>query len=334
MAKAEYLMQLERWTDQNVADWFVSEKLNGLRLFWDGGVTTGMRKGDVPWANCARDKKDYTATGLWSRRGQVVHAPYQWLEGLPKGVCLDGEGYNGIRNDRQAIMSCVACENPDPHLWADVSLWCFDAVPYKAFCASRVLDDLTIRRVECEKLFTGCLDWPDCTPLKDRLWYVHEHIGKWASCMEVMQHQYSSMDVVNDYYDRVVAAQGEGIVCRHGRSKWEPIRNKMCLKRKGFHDDEGVVVGYTAGEGKLTGRVGCFIVRNGDAVFGLSGFTDDERMLCPEGREWAIMHPGERLPAGMGSMMFPLGAVVTYKYWGLTDAGLPNEARYWRVRED
>ena len=30
--------------------YFLSEKLDGQRCFWDGGITRGMRTVDVPWA--------------------------------------------------------------------------------------------------------------------------------------------------------------------------------------------------------------------------------------------------------------------------------------------
>ena len=61
--------------------WLVSEKLDGMRAWWDGGR-------------------------LWSRQGKPVFAPPWWLAHLPKGVALDGELWLG-RGRFQECMSIV-----------------------------------------------------------------------------------------------------------------------------------------------------------------------------------------------------------------------------------
>ena len=76
----------------------------------------------------------------------------------------------------------------------------------------------------------------------------------------------------------------------------------------------------------------------------LSGFTDAERFLGyseadKEGRsdadvrQWAEQHPETECPEWMEATNFPRGTRVSFKYRGLTDAGIPNEARYWRKDE-
>ncbi len=40
-----------------IAGWFMSEKLDGMRCFWDGGITRGMFARDVPFANVAKDDR-------------------------------------------------------------------------------------------------------------------------------------------------------------------------------------------------------------------------------------------------------------------------------------
>jgi len=329
--KAEYLMQLTTYEEgMDVDDYYYSEKLDGLRLFWDGGVSRGHKKSSIPWADCWKDKKDYECTGLWSRLGNVVHAPDAWLDGLPVGVLLDGEGYNGVR-ERQALLSCLASETPDTRLWADVSLFAFDTVPWRAFCATRsvVYKDYCFHIVEskCTPWFKDCFDMPAHTPLRDRLHVLKASLG--GNVMEVVQHRGGDY---KGFYDSVISKGGEGVVFRHPASNWIGARPKNCIKMKGRKDSEAVVVGWLAGRDRLLGRVGALVVREGDIEFCLSGFTDQEReSLDPE---WCSLHPGEACPESAGAVMFPLGTVVTYTYWGRTNRGAPCEAAYLRERRD
>ena len=80
-----------------VAGQFYSEKLDGQRAIWDGGVSRGIPKAQVPYANNDRDGRYVNppiATGLWTRYGNVVHAPDWILDQLP-ALPLDLELYAG-----------------------------------------------------------------------------------------------------------------------------------------------------------------------------------------------------------------------------------------------
>lgn len=123
---------------------------------------------------------------------------------------------------------------------------------------------------------------------------------------------------------------------RHPRSLWAPCRSRQLLKIKGMLDAEAVVVGYTSGRetdkgSKLLGKMGALIVKYAGKCFELSGFTDEERTLAPEGAfEFAASNPGKVLPDWIYNPNFPVGSTVSFKYRELTDAGLPKEARFWR----
>jgi ATP-dependent DNA ligase len=41
MAKREFLMLAHKHEGQNILGWLYSEKLDGMRCFWDGGITRG-----------------------------------------------------------------------------------------------------------------------------------------------------------------------------------------------------------------------------------------------------------------------------------------------------
>jgi DNA ligase-1 len=56
------------WTGEDLAGWYMSEKLDGCRAYWDGAQ-------------------------LWTRGGKVATLPENWS--LPAGIALDGELYDG-----------------------------------------------------------------------------------------------------------------------------------------------------------------------------------------------------------------------------------------------
>jgi hypothetical protein len=72
MFRREFLQLANKFDEHkhNVNGWMMSEKLDGMRCIWDGGITRGMMAAQVPWANIEKDgryRNAPTATGLWSR---------------------------------------------------------------------------------------------------------------------------------------------------------------------------------------------------------------------------------------------------------------------------
>lgn len=59
------------WTDEDVSGWYVTEKFDGCRAFWDG-------------------------SDMWTRGGKKIPLPQSWIDALPAGQQLDGEVYFGI----------------------------------------------------------------------------------------------------------------------------------------------------------------------------------------------------------------------------------------------
>jgi DNA ligase-1 len=80
--------------------WWMSEKYDGLRGYWDG------RK-------------------LWSRNGNPIHAPDYFLAELPRDIALDGELWIGHGKFEETV-SIVRSETPDDR-WKDVRFMVFDA---------------------------------------------------------------------------------------------------------------------------------------------------------------------------------------------------------------
>ncbi|MCG8394770.1 MAG: DNA ligase [Pseudomonadales bacterium] len=113
--------------------------------------------------------------------------------------------------------------------------------------------------------------------------------------------------------DKVLARGGEGLMLHHGDSFYQAGRGNAVLKVKTYQDAEATVIAHTEGQGKYRGQLGALVVKTTDGRrFRLgSGFSDAERRNPP-----------------------PVGATVTYKYYGLTATGLPRFASFLRVRND
>ncbi|MCE9610505.1 MAG: DNA ligase [Chthoniobacter sp.] len=80
--------------------WWISEKYDGLRGYWDG------RK-------------------LWSRKGTPIQAPDYFLAELPKDIALDGELWMG-RGQFEETLSTVLAQTPDDR-WKKMHFMVFDA---------------------------------------------------------------------------------------------------------------------------------------------------------------------------------------------------------------
>jgi DNA ligase-1 len=109
----------ERW-ERGAVDptgWWVSEKLDGVRAYWNGHT-------------------------LVSRLGKTLHAPAWFLAALPPSIALDGELFTGrgAFNETMRIVMQHAAEKA----WADVAFVVFDAPaedgPFEA--RARALDAL------------------------------------------------------------------------------------------------------------------------------------------------------------------------------------------------
>lgn len=111
--------------------------------------------------------------------------------------------------------------------------------------------------------------------------------------------------------EAVVRAGGEGLMLHHADAPCETGRSTLLLKLKLLQDADAEVVGYQAGQGRHSGRMGALKVRTAQGVEFLlgTGFTDEQR---------------QRPPAP--------GTVVTYTYQGTTAQGVPRFASFLRVR--
>ena len=98
----------------------------------------------------------------------------------------------------------------------------------------------------------------------------------------------------------------------HKEAVYRSGRSGDLLKLKRFDDAEAVVLGYKPGKGKYQGMVGSLKVRSRD------------------GREFYI---GSGLNNAQRRQPPAIGSVVTYRFQGLTNNGLPRFAVFLRERK-
>ncbi|MEO7106998.1 MAG: DNA ligase [Rhodoferax sp.] len=248
----------------DLTDYWVSEKYDGIRGYWDGQQ-------------------------LFTRGGERVHAPTWFTAGWPT-TPLDGELWAGRGRFAQAS-STVRQQVPDEAAWRGMHFMVFD-MPAQG------------------------------GPFTDRIPVLNATVAQigQAWVVAVVQTRATTHAALQAQMHRIVKAGAEGLVLHRGASLYTAARNDDLLKVKPHEDAEAVVRGHQAGRGKYTGMVGALLVESvasGNAAApGLrfkigTGLTDAQRRNPPA-----------------------VGSVVTYRYRGLTDAGVPRFASFVRVAAD
>jgi len=105
MMNREFLMMPQKYKPgTKVSGWYLTQELDGVRVFWDGGVSRGISTYEVPWAGiiCPETERPRReslpeATGLWSLSGLPILAPDWFLNLLPP-LMLDGYLWAGWDN--------------------------------------------------------------------------------------------------------------------------------------------------------------------------------------------------------------------------------------------
>lgn len=347
MAKRSFLMLAHTFQrTEPITNWFFSEKLDGMRCLYDGGITAGMKVKDVPWANVEKDPigRDLTSTGLWSRYGKSIQCPPGFTDGFPAGLCLDGELYAG-RGNFQQLVSATKKLVPNSWEWEKVKFHVFDAPPYHAVFANGTINETNYRKVFKQIVYDLRMpSHPFSNPTFENTynWLQMWFDGKNTNVVVHEQKRLpwgmdNALARIDTELSIVTSDGGEGLILRNPASFWSPNRSYSLLKVKDQLDSEAIVLGYTSGRrtdlgSKLLGKIGALIVGWNGVRFELSGLTDEERALTPSGEAWAIENPGMEIPTELGSVgvHFKVGDRITFKYRETTNDGKPKEARYFR----
>jgi DNA ligase-1 len=215
------------------------------------------------------------------RSGRLIAAPAWFLSALPR-MALDGELWLE-RGAFDRLSGVVRQAEPDDEAWRAVKYLVFDAPGHQA-------------------------------PFVDRVASVQSSLARaqhpWL--LPVVQHEVKDARALQTLLQDTVGQGGEGLMLHRSDARWQPGRTDALFKLKPEHDEEGLVVGYQAGKGRLLGMTGALMVQmpSGQRFALGSGLSDAQRRNPP-----------------------PVGAWVTYRYRDRTPSGLPRFASFLRVRE-
>lgn len=242
--------------DIKLADYWVSEKLDGVRAYWNGQQ-------------------------LLTRKGHVIKTPDWFVKSFPD-LPMDGELWIG-RSQFQSVVSVVKKHQPVDAEWRQVRYMLFDLPGQTGTFDERIIE---LKRLVAK------LGQP------------------WLQM--IPQRKLASTEALDELLRQIEAKQGEGLMLHLGSALHASGRSSALLKLKSYQDAEARVVAYSPGKGKYKGLVGALIVENEQGLqFNLgSGLSDDDRLNPPA-----------------------IGGVVSYKFNGYTQRGIPRFARYWRERQ-
>lgn len=243
--------------DVALGDYWVSEKYDGMRAYWDGHA-------------------------LITRGGERVHVPAWFIAGWP-AMPTDGELWAG-RGRFQETVSTVRQHIPDDDAWHRIRFMVFDLPAQPGDFTSRLP---VLRNV------------------------VSQINVAWVQA--VAQTRVADHASLKAMLDQVIAEGGEGLMLHRGSSFYRGVRSQDLLKYKPYEDSDARVIGHIPGKGKYAGMTGALVVQTAEGIrFRLgSGLTDEQRRRPP-----------------------PVGSLVTYRYRGLHESGIPRFAVFMRVRND
>jgi len=127
----------------------------------------------------------------------------------------------------------------------------------------------------------------------------------------INQIKFNNMNELDLFFNDIVVAKGEGLMLHFAGAFYKNGRNSALMKLKKNQDAEATVIAHTQGKGKYQGQLGAIQVKTAKGIiFKIgTGFSDKQRANPPQ-----------------------IGTIITFKYNGLTQAGVPRFARFWRIK--
>ncbi|SHJ18214.1 DNA ligase-1 [Malonomonas rubra DSM 5091] len=240
---------------QPVSGWLMSEKLDGVRGYWNGKQ-------------------------LLSKNGIAFSPPAEFIRDLPP-FALEGELWGG-RGRFQRTVSIVKRQQSDG--WLHLKFAIFDVPEADGGFSARI---------------ERAIEWFRSHP--------SEH------AFVIAQTPVRSQEHLLDELQRIEQLGGEGLIVRNPAALYSAGRSAEILKVKNYRDAEATVVAHLPGKGRNQNRLGALLVELGEGTrFKIgSGFSDAERESPP-----------------------PLGAIITFKYYGTYKSGIPKFPSFLRVRSD
>lgn len=236
-------------------NWWVSEKLDGIRAIWDGEKFLSRN----------------SQSGLGSKVFSYVSENI--INAMPGGIPLDGEIWLGRNkfNEMSSISNWIPgskfTKDQIDSKWNEITYKVFDipnsSLPYEE--RMNILDKIILNAFNC------------CKKLKIRCPLEKVNIIK-----------IKSPEHLQEIYHSLTKDGAEGVMLRAPNSPYEFKRSKYLLKFKIKDDAEGVVIERLLGGGRLQNLLGSLkveLIKNGVKT-GIytnigTGFSDEERTNDP-----------------------------------------------------
>lgn len=247
------LMDYHKAKPNNLQEYVMSEKLDGVRALWNGKQ-------------------------LITRNGRVINAPTCFTKDFPPFM-LDGELWIG-RGEFEKILAlvqkdCTHCPCHSPNTDKHQSLW--DKVGYYVF-------DVPACGLESsQKAPKPCTLFERLSVLES---YLSSKAGK-ATRITPIKHQPITSEKELFAHLRDLSKQGaEGLVLRKINAPYEQTRSTNALKLKLYEDTECKVIAHHKGKGKYASKLGSLTCEQEITANGAkrtlhfkigSGFSDKER---------------------------------------------------------
>ncbi|MCW8893144.1 MAG: DNA ligase [Deltaproteobacteria bacterium] len=240
----------------DVSGWLMSEKLDGVRGYWDGQQ-------------------------LFSKNGHLLPAPEEFVRDLP-AFALEGELWGGRGTFEQ---TAAIIQHKSPHEgWLTLKFAVFD-VP-------QAHGDFITRIEQAHQWFAA-------------------HPSAYA--FVIPQRRVHDQFHLQRELERIQSLGGEGLIVRKPDALYRAGRSMDILKVKSYQDAEAKVVAHLPGKGRNKGRLGALLVEleTGQQFKIGTGLSDEERENPP-----------------------PIGALITFKFYGLYQSGTPKFPAFLRLRRD
>ena len=241
--------------DIDITQYFVSEKLDGIRAYWDGHQ-------------------------LHSKQGNIFTAPVWFINAFPN-VTLDGELWIA-RRQFEKVSGIVRTQEITNQQWQQVKFMIFD-LPKSPLPFAQRINKMQQLVIEADSPYLQM----------------------------IKQQKLTNSVALFNLLDKVVMAQGEGLMLHHQDALYQSKRSRDLMKLKKFEDAEAMVIAHLPGKGKYVNLLGSLLVETSDGIrFKIgSGFSDKERQNPPA-----------------------IGSVITYRFTGKTRNNIPRFASFMRAR--
>ncbi|MCE3046734.1 DNA ligase [Helicobacter kayseriensis] len=244
-----------RLIEENPQNYLWSEKLDGVRAYWDGQA-------------------------LYSRSGKKLNPPIFFIQNFPP-FPIDGELWSK-RGEFEKILS-ITQSKQDSSRWRELKFYIFE-VPHQ----------------------TG--------GLLERLQVLQDYLSLHSSpfIRIIPQTQVTSLKELQQTLQEITKLGGEGIVVRNKTTPYYTGRKKDSMKLKSYQDRECKIIQYIKGNGKLQEMMGSFLCQDNEKIIKIGSGMDEKFRKDPP----------------------PIGTIITYKFFGLTQKGNPRFPTFLRIRTD